>query len=67
MENSQKCSFDKLLRDFLANCSDKPQDSTRLFAEYLEKVFPICDGEAQANNNSYIKLNLCKVKENLMI
>ncbi|KAH0829145.1 hypothetical protein J3R83DRAFT_2639 [Lanmaoa asiatica] len=65
VENSQKCSFDKLLKDFLANCSDEPQDSTRLFEECLEKVLPICNGEAQVNNKSDIKLNSCKRENEL--
>ncbi|KAF8431169.1 hypothetical protein L210DRAFT_1061430, partial [Boletus edulis BED1] len=56
-----------MLRYLLAYSTGKPQESfddarrTSLFEECLEKVLPICNGEAQANDT-----NSSKVKEHLM-
>ncbi|KAF8414482.1 hypothetical protein L210DRAFT_3509262 [Boletus edulis BED1] len=70
VENFQECSFDEMLKDFLVDCSDRPQESfggahrTRLFKECLNKVLPICIGEAQSKIQGDIRLS--KLRENLV-
>ncbi|KAF8122574.1 hypothetical protein EV363DRAFT_1301083 [Boletus edulis] len=70
VENFQECSFDEMLKDFLVDCSDRPQESfdgahrTRLFKECMNTVFPIYNGEAQGKNQGDIRLS--KLKENLV-